>query len=108
MGEHSEVPPGVLRLTESKVETQGSTAEGRGDGGPPARMLDVGPVPRALQIAENGTLPAPSANHRVPLQAQHIWTTFVRPCPHEDQSAAATVGQQRLLFAAGLARQPVV
>ena len=42
--------PGALRPAESTVETQGSTVESGGDGGPTIRMHDVGPPPRPLPV----------------------------------------------------------
>lgn len=40
------------------VETDGPTAKGVGDKGPTVQIHDVDPAPRALLVAEDGTLPS--------------------------------------------------
>ena len=81
---HQEVLPGALRPTESTVETQGSTVESGGDGGPTKRMHDVGPPPRPLPVTEEDTPPTTPASYRVPPRARHLPTDFVRSGPQED------------------------
>ena len=81
---HQEVLPGALRPAESTVETQGSTVESGGDGGPNIRMHDVGPPPRPLPVTEEDTPPTTPASYRVPPRARHLPTAFVRSGPQED------------------------
>ena len=73
-----------FRPAESTVETYGSTVESGGDGGPTIRMHDVGPPPRPLPVTEEDTPPAIPASYRVPPQARHLPTAFVRSGPQED------------------------
>ena len=85
MGMHQEVLPGALRPAESTVETQGSTVESGGDGGPTIRVHDVGPPPRTLPVTEEDTPPTTPASYRVPPRARHLPTAFVRSGPQEDR-----------------------
>ena len=73
--------PGALRSAESTVETQGSTVESGGNGGPTIRMHDVGPPPRPLPVTEEDTPPTTPASYRVPPRARHLPTAFVRSGP---------------------------
>ena len=82
---HQEVLPGALRPAESTVETQGSTVESGGDGGPTIRVHDVGPPPRTLPVTQEDTPPTTPASYRVPPRARHLPTAFVRSCPQEDR-----------------------
>ena len=85
VGMHQEVLPGTLRPAESTVETQGSTVESGGDGGPTIRVHDVGPPPRTLPVTEEDTPPTTPASYRVPPRARHLPTAFVRSGPQEDR-----------------------
>ena len=84
MGMHQEVLPGALRPAESTVETQGSTVESGGDGGPTIQMYDVSPPPRTLPVTEEDTPPTTLASYLVPPRARHLPTPFVRSGPQED------------------------
>ena len=81
VGMHQEVLPGALRPAESTVETQGSTVESGGDGGPTIRVHDVGPPPRTLPVTNEDTPPTTLASYRVPPRARHLPTAFVRSGP---------------------------
>ena len=85
VGMYQEVLPGALRPAESTVETQGSTVESGGDGGPTIRVHDVGPPPRTLPVTEEDTPPTTPASYRVPPRARHLPTAFVRSGPQEDR-----------------------
>ena len=90
MGMHQEVLPGALRPAESTVETQGSTVESGGDGGPTIRVYDVGPPPRTLPVTQEDTPPTTPASYRVPPRARHLPTAFVRSLrPSRRQGAKA-------------------
>ena len=78
VGMHQEVLPGALRPAESTVETQSSTVESGGDGGPTIRMHDVGPPPRTLPVTKEDTPQTTAASYRVPPRARHLPTAFVR------------------------------
>ena len=109
VGMHQEVLPGALRPAESTVETQGSTVESGGDGGPTIRMHDVPPPPRPLYRLLRRT------HHRLLLrvigyrrergtyrQLSYAQALKKTGC----QSVEATIRQRRLLFAGAMARQP--
>ena len=81
---HQKILPGALRPAESTVETQGSTVESGGDGGPTIRMRDVGPPPRPLPVTEEDTPPTTPASYRVPPRARYLPRAFVRSGPQED------------------------
>ena len=85
VGMHQEVLPGALRPAESTVETQGSTVESGGDGGPNIRMHDVGPPLRTLPVTKEDTPPTTPASYRVPPRARHLPTAFVRSSPQENR-----------------------
>ena len=79
---NQEVLLGALRPAESTVETQGSTVESGGDGGPTIRVHDVGPPPRILPVTKEDI---PPTRYRVPPRARHLPTAFVRSGPQEDR-----------------------
>ena len=107
MGMHQEVLPGALRPAESTVETQGSTVESGGDGGPTIRVHDVGPPPRTLPVTEEDTPPTTPASYRVPPRARYRQLSYAQALKKTGcQSVEATIRQRRLLFAGAMARQP--
>ena len=71
-------------------------------------MHDVGPPPRPLPVTEEDTPLTTPASYRVPPQARHLPTAFVRSGLKKTgcQSVEATIRQRRLLFAGAMARQP--
>ena len=105
---HQEVLPGALRPAESTVETQGSTVESGGDGGPTIRVHDVGPRREHYRLLRR-------THHRLLLrvigyrrergiyrQLSYAQALKKTGC----QSVEATIRQRRLLFAGAMARQP--
>ena len=109
---HEEVLPGALRRGESTVETQGSTVESGGDGGPTIGVHDVGPPLRTLPVTKEDTPPSTPASYGVPPRARaaptHGQLSYAQALKKTGcESVEGTIPQGRVLLAGAMARQPV-